>query len=126
MTKNDDRVLDSTRDIDDQVSDWTKGLPSNEELTPLSHALVPGILASAFRIKHDEPMTAEDVRRESQATVRNLFNLKPTPSFDAFPAFREKDEAGKLPQLLLFETDSFLTCSCKLFGYVIVIHRMFF
>lgn len=80
---------------DDQVSDWTKGLPTSEELTPLSHTLISRILASAFRIKHEEPMTEEDVRRESQATIHNLFKQKPTPSFDAFPAFQEHDDAGK-------------------------------
>ncbi|KAG0564888.1 hypothetical protein KC19_8G148000 [Ceratodon purpureus] len=91
MTKDDDRVLEKD---DDQVSDWTKGLPSNEELTPLSHTLISRILSSAFRIKHDDPMTAEDVQRESQATLRNLFNQKSTPSFDAFPAFQEEEDAG--------------------------------
>lgn len=79
---------------DDQVSDWTKGLPTSEELTPLSHTLISRILASAFRIKHEEPMTEEDVRRESQATIHNLFKQKPIPSFDAFPAFQEHDDAG--------------------------------
>lgn len=82
---------------DDQVSDWTKGLPSNEELTPLSHSLISQVLASAFRIKHEEPMTADDVRRESRATLRNIFNQKSTPAFDvsgAFPAFQEEEEAG--------------------------------
>ena len=106
MTKDDDRVLEKD---DDQVSDWTKGLPSNEELTPLSHTLISRILSSAFRIKHDDPMTAEDVQRESQATLRNLFNQKSTPSFDAFPAFQEEEDAGKLRRLLLFETvDKFM------------------
>ena len=85
---------------DDQVSDWTKGLPSNEEFTPLSHTLVSRILACAFRIKHDEPMTEEDVQRESQATLHNIFKQNPTPVFDAFPAYQEQEDEGKYCQLL--------------------------
>jgi hypothetical protein len=100
MTKDDDHVLEMKDD--DQVSDWTKGLPSNEDLTPLSHSLISQVLASAFRIKHEEPMTADDVRRESRATLRNIFNQRSTPAFDAsdaFPAFQEEEEAGKLRHL---------------------------
>lgn len=80
---------------DEHESEWTKGLPSKEELTPLSHSLISQMLANSFRIKHDDPMTEEDVRRESMSTVHNIFKQKPTPSFDPFPAFQERENAGK-------------------------------
>lgn len=85
---------------DEPESEWSKGLPSKEELTPLSHSLISGNLVNAFRMKYDEPMTEEDVRRESKVTLRSIFKQKSTPSFDPFPAFQEQENSGKLRLLL--------------------------
>jgi hypothetical protein len=87
---------------DEHESEWTKGLPSKEELTPLSHSLISQMLANSFRIKHDDPMTEEDVRRESMSTVHDIFKQKPTPSFDPFPAFQERENAGKINYVAVF------------------------
>jgi len=84
---------------DENESEWTRGLPSKEELTPLSHSLISRMLANAFRIKDAEPMTEEDVRRESKATLHNIFKQLPNPSFDPFPAFQEQENAGKFVRL---------------------------
>ncbi|XP_041999034.1 transcription factor PCL1-like [Salvia splendens] len=58
--------------IDDSVSDWEDGLPSAEDLTPLSQCLIPLELASAFRISPDPPRTAVDVTRASRTTLSSL------------------------------------------------------
>ncbi|KAL8531167.1 hypothetical protein ACS0TY_007975 [Phlomoides rotata] len=58
--------------IDDAVSEWETGLPSADDLTPLSQSLIPADLASAFRISLEPPRTAADVTRASQSTLSSL------------------------------------------------------
>lgn len=58
--------------LDEGVADWQAGLPSADDLTPLSQCLIPLELASAFRISPVPPRTALDVRRASQTTLSSL------------------------------------------------------
>lgn len=57
---------------DDRVSDWEAGLPGLDDLTPLSQALIPPDLASAFRITPEPSRSMLDVNRESQKTLSSL------------------------------------------------------
>lgn len=58
--------------IDDAVSEWEAGLPSADDLTPLSQSLIPAELASAFKISLEPTRTAMDVTRASQTTLSSL------------------------------------------------------
>ncbi|CAK9878572.1 unnamed protein product [Sphagnum jensenii] len=92
------------KEDDAHVSEWENGLPTDEELTPLSHSLISPALASAFSIKHEPAKTAVDVQRGSRATLLNLRNHKaPITSFDSFPSFqghenREDDDSAGGPE----------------------------
>ncbi|KAL3518156.1 hypothetical protein ACH5RR_020745 [Cinchona calisaya] len=57
---------------DDRISDWEAGLPGIDDLTPLSQALIPPDLASAFRISPEPYRSLLDVNRESQKTLSFL------------------------------------------------------
>lgn len=58
--------------IDDGVSEWEAGLPSPDDLTPLSQSLIPAELASAFKISPEPTRTAVDVNRASQTTLSSI------------------------------------------------------
>ncbi|CAA0838131.1 Transcription factor LUX [Striga hermonthica] len=58
--------------IDDVVAEWEAGLPSSDDLTPLSQSLIPAELASAFKISPEPSKTAFDVRRASESTLSSL------------------------------------------------------
>ncbi|XP_057789868.1 transcription factor PCL1-like [Salvia miltiorrhiza] len=72
--------------IDDAISDWEAGLPSADDLTPLSQCLIPLELASAFRISPDPPRTAVDVTRASRTTLSSLRAAAPAANFKPFAA----------------------------------------
>ena len=57
---------------DDRVSDWEAGLPGIDDLTPLSQALIPPDLASAFRITPEPSRSMLDVNRETQKILASL------------------------------------------------------
>ncbi|KAL6204535.1 hypothetical protein ACLB2K_021802 [Fragaria x ananassa] len=57
---------------EERVSEWETGLPSADDLTPLSQPLIPVELASAFSITPEPCRTSVDVNRASQKTVSNL------------------------------------------------------
>lgn len=57
---------------EDRVVEWEEGLPSADDLTPLSQALIPPELASAFRISPEPYRTMLDVNRASQSTFSSL------------------------------------------------------
>jgi hypothetical protein len=83
------------KEDDAHVSEWEDGLPTDEELTPLSHSLISPALASAFSIKHEPAKTAMDVQRGSRDTLHNLRNNKaPITSFDSFPSFQGHENRG--------------------------------
>ncbi|XP_078445457.1 transcription factor PCL1-like [Wolffia australiana] len=55
-----------------EVKEWLAGLPSDDELTPLSQSLIPPRLAAAFSIKPEPPRTTSDVLRASQDYLASL------------------------------------------------------
>ncbi|KAI4373446.1 hypothetical protein MLD38_011571 [Melastoma candidum] len=56
----------------DRVIEWEHGLPDCGDLTPLSQALVPPELASAFSITQEASRTVGDVALASRSTLANL------------------------------------------------------
>ncbi|XP_031502652.1 tapetal oleosin GRP-16-like [Nymphaea colorata] len=56
----------------ERVIDWEQGLPTLEDLMPLSQTLIPPELASAFSITLDPCRTILDVNRASQNTITRL------------------------------------------------------
>ncbi|WOL06938.1 hypothetical protein Cni_G15673 [Canna indica] len=70
-------------DDDDRVLEWELGLPSGDDLIPLSQPLIPRDLASAFRINPEPARTLLDVHRASQHTVSNLRRAAPSPAADS-------------------------------------------
>lgn len=59
-------------DEDERVLEWELGLPSADDLTPLSQPLIPPELASAFSISPEPCRTLLDVKRASQITLSSL------------------------------------------------------
>lgn len=57
---------------EERVQEWETGLPTSEDLTPLSHQLISLQLASAFSITAEPFQTMLDVNRASQNTLTNL------------------------------------------------------
>ncbi|PHT44834.1 Transcription factor LUX [Capsicum baccatum] len=57
---------------DNRVLEWEDGLPSFDDLTPLSQPLIPPELASAFRITPEPSKTMTDVNRASESTFSSL------------------------------------------------------
>ncbi|MCD7467070.1 hypothetical protein HAX54_004263 [Datura stramonium] len=57
---------------DNRVPEWEDGLPSFDDLTPLSQSLIPPELASAFRITPEPVKTMADVNRASENTFSSL------------------------------------------------------
>jgi hypothetical protein len=87
-----------TMEDSDHVAEWKQGLPTTEELTPLSQSLISPVLACAFSIKHEASRTPADVQRASRTSFHNLRSKQKNtlPSFDAFPPFQERKDAGNL------------------------------
>lgn len=57
---------------EERVLEWEAGLPTVDDLTPLSQPLIPIELASAFSISPEPSRTVVDVNRASQKTVSTL------------------------------------------------------
>ncbi|KAL8055949.1 hypothetical protein ABFX02_04G088400 [Erythranthe guttata] len=64
--------MDEEVKIDDGVAEWEAGLPSPDDLTPLSQSLIPAELASAFSISPEPRRTEIDVNRASHSTLSSL------------------------------------------------------
>ncbi|KAF2311883.1 hypothetical protein GH714_027118 [Hevea brasiliensis] len=62
---------DTNGDVE-RVAEWEIGLPTADDLTPLSQLLIPPELALAFSISPERQRTLIDVNRASQNTVSNL------------------------------------------------------
>lgn len=84
---------DGSKGDEGRVLEWEIGLPSADDLTPLSQSLIPPELASAFSISPEAPRTSLDVHRASQHTVSNLrrhpsssFSSSALRSFNPFPS----------------------------------------
>ncbi|KAG8660185.1 transcription factor LUX [Manihot esculenta] len=56
----------------ERVAEWEIGLPTADDLTPLSQVLIPPELASAFSISPEPQRTFIDVNLASQNTISNL------------------------------------------------------
>lgn len=82
---------------DDRVSDWELGLPSADDLTPLSHPLISPELASAFSISPEPRRSMTDVNRASRNTLSSIRGeLSPSDGvgFKSFDEERGKDKDG--------------------------------
>ncbi|PKA61920.1 Two-component response regulator ARR2 [Apostasia shenzhenica] len=91
-----------------RVLEWEVGLPSGDDLTPLSQPLVPPDLASAFSIPPAELKTVLDVHRATQHTISNLKRpqnpssspqVSPLKPF-SFSAAPQRDDDGDDPMVL--------------------------
>ncbi|XP_074290468.1 transcription factor PCL1-like [Silene latifolia] len=56
----------------ERVHEWEVGLPNLDDVTPLSHGLLPSQLLSAFNIKPTPFRTASDVAAASAVTMSSL------------------------------------------------------
>jgi hypothetical protein len=84
---------------DDHVLEWKR--TTSEELT-LSKSLLSPALQSVFSIKPEPPKTAADVTREARASFLELRSQRSgLPSFDPFPLFKERKDAGKAAKSLV-------------------------
>lgn len=63
---------EEVRTDEERVTEWEKGLPNLHDLTPLSMALIPPELASAFSISPEPLRTLFDVNRASRNTLSLL------------------------------------------------------
>ncbi|XP_047311174.1 transcription factor PCL1-like [Impatiens glandulifera] len=73
-------------DEDLRVMEWEVGLPTAEDLTPLSQLLIPPELASAFSITPEPCRTMLDVNRASRDTLSGLRQQAPSSNnFDLMP-----------------------------------------
>ncbi|KAF7119991.1 hypothetical protein RHSIM_Rhsim13G0077900 [Rhododendron simsii] len=82
---------------DDRVSDWELGLPSADDLTPLSHLLISPELASAFSISPEPRRSMTDVNRASRNTLSSIRGeLSPSDGvgFKSFDEEGGKDKDG--------------------------------
>ncbi|KAH7667927.1 Myb domain plants domain-containing protein [Dioscorea alata] len=88
-----DLLMDGCGDGDGRrVLEWEIGLPSADDLTPLSQTLITPDLASAFSITPEPCRTILDVIRASQNTVSNLkrnsaSSSSSTSALKSFPPF---------------------------------------
>ncbi|CAL5426748.1 unnamed protein product [Camellia sinensis] len=77
---------------DDRVLEWEVGLPSADDLTPLSQPLIPHELASAFSISPEPSRSMMEVNRASQntlSTIRAQFNALSASNNFNFKSFNE-------------------------------------
>ncbi|KAG1371725.1 Transcription factor LUX [Cocos nucifera] len=93
-----------------RVLEWEIGLPSAEDLTPLSQSLISPELASAFSIKLEAPRTLLDVHRASQHTVSNLGRHAPSSSSSSsalrfFKPFSSASASGSADDPMVLEGD---------------------
>ncbi|KAK9727214.1 hypothetical protein RND81_05G266100 [Saponaria officinalis] len=59
-------------DDSERVHEWEAGLPNFEDITPLSHGLIPAKLLSAFNITPEPYRTSGDVAHASQKTISSI------------------------------------------------------
>ncbi|XP_057953125.1 transcription factor LUX [Malania oleifera] len=78
---------------EERVLEWEMGLPSADDLTPLSQSLVPPELASAFSISPEPSRSLVDVNRASQTTLSGLRGQAQGQAFssNAFKSFNDCD-----------------------------------
>ncbi|GAB4827489.1 hypothetical protein Ancab_034373 [Ancistrocladus abbreviatus] len=79
-----------TKDYDKRLLEWEMGLPSPEELIPLSQSLITPELASAFDITAEASRSALDLNRASHDTYSTIFRRE--ESFEPLKLFPDKNE----------------------------------
>ncbi|KAK6935828.1 SANT/Myb domain [Dillenia turbinata] len=91
---------------DDRVLEWEVGLPSAEDLTPLSQPLIPPELASAFSISPEPYRSMIDVNRASQSTLstirgqpNNAFSSNNLKSFNEEPSLVDEADRSKIRRI---------------------------
>lgn len=95
-------------DEDPRVMEWEIGLPTADDLTPLSQLLIPPELASAFSITPEPCRSMLDVNRASQETLSALRPQAPSTSnnFDLMPF----DEGTARNSVVVEEDEADLAC----------------
>lgn len=88
---------------DDRVLEWEAGLPGADDLTPLSQALIPRQLATAFNIRPETIRTKLDVDRASRETFSSLRGGK--QPVIAENSFKPYDEMNDFRDLIMIEDD---------------------
>lgn len=81
-------------DYDDRVPEWELGLPTSDELPPLSQPLITPELASAFSISPEPYRTAGDVARASEITfsgLRGQYSSKLVNNYNSFDNSRSAE-----------------------------------
>ncbi|KAK6927011.1 SANT/Myb domain [Dillenia turbinata] len=91
---------------DDRVFEWEAGLPSAEDLTPLSQPLIPPELASAFSISPEPYRSMIDVNRASQSTLstirgqpNNAFSSNNLQSFNEETILVDESDRSKIRRI---------------------------
>ncbi|KAJ3676681.1 hypothetical protein LUZ60_004093 [Juncus effusus] len=82
-----DQLEDEEDDERGRVSEWEMGLPSCDDLTPLTQSLIPPELASAFQIPPEPGRSAMDVVRASHHTLSSLRRNPNSTSSSNFKPF---------------------------------------
>lgn len=79
---------------EERVFEWEAGLPTTNDLTPLSQGLIPPELASAFSISPEPYRTLLDVNRASKNTLSALRGVQSSQGFSSnnFKSFNESDD----------------------------------
>lgn len=83
---------------DDRVLGWKHSLPTSEEPSPLSKSHISSVLHPAFSRKSEAAKSAADGTREARASfldLRSQSQRPALPSFDPFPLFKERKDAGE-------------------------------
>ncbi|KAJ6691809.1 HOMEODOMAIN-LIKE SUPERFAMILY PROTEIN-RELATED [Salix purpurea] len=80
---------DNINGDDERIAVWEMGLPTPDDLTPLSQLLIPPELASAFSICPEPHRTPLDVNRASQTTLSNIRGQLNVLSSNNFKSFNE-------------------------------------
>ncbi|XP_040992216.1 transcription factor PCL1-like [Juglans microcarpa x Juglans regia] len=90
---------------DDRVAEWEAGLPCADDLTPLSQALIPPELASAFSISPGPYRTVVDVNRASQTTLSTLRGQHSAKGFPTGPTGDNFNEGRGSDPMAVEEAD---------------------
>ncbi|XP_022874875.1 transcription factor PCL1-like [Olea europaea var. sylvestris] len=80
---------------EDRVTEWEAGLPTVDDLTPLSQALIPPELASAFKISPEPTRTFIDVNRASKNTISSLCGRVSQPSSNFKPFLNNQNHQSE-------------------------------
>lgn len=90
---------------EERVLEWEAGLPSVDDLTPLSQPLIPPELASAFSISPVQYRTLVEVNRASRDTLSSLRGGTTTQQSQAFSSNNFKS-FGESPDSMVVENEN--------------------